>query len=204
MNTMTAELTDQPTIEALLRDVDRLRDRPCAGCRRPLCGHEAVFAIALGFKDAPRCLACLAGGLGRDPDTLRDDAYRHVVGRDCFRAAWHEAGRREGRDAERPSCLWPGGVPHVARNADSHISGAMPTAATPTARDADWDAGDMACGDLVLALRLRLTALPARAVLRLVASDPAAPQDLPAWCRLTGHRLLHADHPVYFIERRES
>jgi tRNA 2-thiouridine synthesizing protein A len=196
---MMAKPTDQPTLESLLRQLDGLRDCPCAECRRPLCGHEAVFAIALGFKDAPRCLACLADGLGRERDALRDDAYRHVVGRDCFRAAWHEAGRREGRDAERPSCLWSNGVAGTVRNAEP-----TPSGPTPVAWDADWDAGDMACGDLVLALRLRLTALPPRAILRLLASDPAAPQDLPAWCRLTGHRLRHAEHPVYFIERRES
>lgn len=66
-----------------------------------------------------------------------------------------------------------------------------------------WDAGQMACGELVLELRRRLLALPPRGRLRLVAEDPGAPSDLPAWCRLTGHRLLWADHPVYCIERKE-
>jgi tRNA 2-thiouridine synthesizing protein A len=71
------------------------------------------------------------------------------------------------------------------------------------AADAIWDAGDLGCGDLVLQLRLRIEGLPPGAVLRLVARDPGAPADLPAWCRLTGHRLLAAEHPVYLIQRKE-
>lgn len=62
----------------------------------------------------------------------------------------------------------------------------------------------MACGDLVLALRGRLNALAGGTVLKVTARDPAAPLDLPAWCRLTGHRLLAAEHPDYFIQRKET
>jgi tRNA 2-thiouridine synthesizing protein A len=40
-------------------------------------------------------------------------------------------------------------------------------------------------------------------VLRLVALDSGAPEDLPAWCRLTGHTLQAANHPVYLIRREE-
>ena len=67
----------------------------------------------------------------------------------------------------------------------------------------EWDAGDMGCGDLVMALRWQLKALPPRGVIRVTARDPAAPEDLPAWCRLTGHRLLTADHPFYVIQRKD-
>jgi tRNA 2-thiouridine synthesizing protein A len=69
--------------------------------------------------------------------------------------------------------------------------------------DAAWDAGDLGCGDLVLQLRFRMEALPPGAVLRLVALDPGARADVPAWCRLTGHGLVVAEHPVYFIRRKE-
>ena len=62
----------------------------------------------------------------------------------------------------------------------------------------------MGCGELVLALRLRLNALPARAVLRVIATDPAAPEDLPAWCRLTGNALVRMNHPEYLIRRKET
>jgi tRNA 2-thiouridine synthesizing protein A len=70
--------------------------------------------------------------------------------------------------------------------------------------DAEWDAGDTGCGDLVLELRHRVTALEPGAVFRLVARDPGAPADLPAWCRMTGHTLLSAAPPVYLIRRKET
>jgi tRNA 2-thiouridine synthesizing protein A len=69
--------------------------------------------------------------------------------------------------------------------------------------DVVWDAGDLACGDLLLQLRLRMEPMPAGQVLRLVALDPGAPADLPAWCRLTGHTLLSSEPPVYRIRRKE-
>lgn len=73
----------------------------------------------------------------------------------------------------------------------------------PTA-DAEWDAGDMGCGDLVLELRLRLKAMAPGRVLKVTARDPGAPADLPAWCGMTGHLLLKAQHPEYWIRRRED
>jgi tRNA 2-thiouridine synthesizing protein A len=66
-----------------------------------------------------------------------------------------------------------------------------------------WDAGDMGCGELLLALRGRLLALPPGAILRVIARDPGAPEEMPSWCRLTGHRLLCAEHPSYTIQRKE-
>ena len=70
--------------------------------------------------------------------------------------------------------------------------------------DLVWDAGDLGCGELVLELRFRMQDLSPGQVLRLVALDPGAPADLPALCRLTGHTLLSAEHPVYLIRRKES
>ena len=78
------------------------------------------------------------------------------------------------------------------------------SAAADPASDAEWDAGDMSCGDLVMELRRRLRAMAAGKVLRVVASDPGAPEDLPAWCRLTGHSLLAQRHPVYWVRRKEG
>lgn len=69
--------------------------------------------------------------------------------------------------------------------------------------DDAWDAGDMGCGELVLELRGRMLALAPGAVLRLTARDPGAPEDLPAWCRMTGHVLVRAEHPLYWIRRKE-
>jgi tRNA 2-thiouridine synthesizing protein A len=51
------------------------------------------------------------------------------------------------------------------------------------------DGGDRSCVALLLVLRRRICDLPAGTVIHLIASDPAASMDLPAWC-LTGHAYL--------------
>ena len=66
------------------------------------------------------------------------------------------------------------------------------------------DGADKACGELLLELHSRLReSLPGTRV-RLLALDPAAPIDIPAWCHLTGHLYLgrvHAsDPPAYDLE----
>jgi tRNA 2-thiouridine synthesizing protein A len=67
--------------------------------------------------------------------------------------------------------------------------------------DLEWDAGDLGCGELVLELHMRLSAMRPGQALRLTARDPGAPQDLPAWCRMTGHTLVSQHHPVYLIRK---
>ena len=47
---------------------------------------------------------------------------------------------------------------------------------------ARWDAGALGCGELVIELRGRLARLAPGSLFELVASDPGAPADLPAWC----------------------
>jgi tRNA 2-thiouridine synthesizing protein A len=183
----------------LLQDLDRLADARCAGCDRRLCGHHVLLSVALGFQDAPRCLACLAQGLGRGAAELREPLLDYIQDRDCYRRAWDVASDREGvARTKAPACVVAPSetVRTVPLPAPAVADGQVPAAS--------WDAGDMACGDLVLALRVRLNALPAGAVLRVTARDPAAPEDLPAWCRLTGHRLLRAAHPEYDIRRKET
>lgn len=68
--------------------------------------------------------------------------------------------------------------------------------------DSDWDAGDMSCGDLVLELRLKLMDLESGQVLRVQATDPSAPEDIPAWCQLTGNSLATVDQPYYWIRKK--
>lgn len=58
--------------------------------------------------------------------------------------------------------------------------------------DVEWDAGDLGCGELLLKLRVRLRTMPGR-VIRVTARDLGAIEDLPSYCRVTGHALLHAD-----------
>jgi len=70
--------------------------------------------------------------------------------------------------------------------------------------DAEWDAGAMGCGELVIELRGRMRALAPGQILRLVAHDSGAPEDIPAWCGLTAHALVAVAHPVYLIRRKEN
>jgi len=70
--------------------------------------------------------------------------------------------------------------------------------------DQRWDAGEAGCGQLVFELRRRLRQMEPGQRLELVVRDPGAPTDLPAWCRMTGHLLESANHPVYVIRRRDD
>ena len=74
----------------------------------------------------------------------------------------------------------------------------------PPKPDAEWDAAEMGCGEILMQLRIRLQPLQPGQIFKLTARDAGAPEDLPAWCRLTGHRLVFSGHPVYYIQRRES
>jgi tRNA 2-thiouridine synthesizing protein A len=65
-----------------------------------------------------------------------------------------------------------------------------------------WDAGELGCGRFVVELSSRMSRLSAGSTLEMRASSPGARTDVPAWCRLTGHTLVSAEHPVYIIRRR--
>ncbi|MEV4482151.1 sulfurtransferase TusA family protein [Micromonospora coxensis] len=56
----------------------------------------------------------------------------------------------------------------------------------------------------VIALARRLPQLPVGAVLRVLADDPAAAVDIPAWCRMRDQDFLapHPDPPAYDVRRR--
>jgi tRNA 2-thiouridine synthesizing protein A len=69
--------------------------------------------------------------------------------------------------------------------------------------DIEWNAGELGCGELVMELRMKMRAAPG-AVFKVIAFDAGAPEDLPAWCRMTGHSLLHHDsvHCSFWIQAR--
>lgn len=196
---------DAVLAERLLVRLAALDGAACARCAAPLCGHAATLSIALGFQDAPTCAPCLAAALERPVRVFLEEARDRILRRDCFRQGWRWASRREDQgpaDHARPPCLFlsrrgPELAPEAASEA-AQTGGAPPTPADT------WDAGDMSCGDLVLALRKRLQGLASGEALLLRATDPAAPEDIPAWCRLTRNPLAHHDHPRYWIRRKES
>jgi tRNA 2-thiouridine synthesizing protein A len=73
-----------------------------------------------------------------------------------------------------------------------------------TAPAAEWNAGDIGCGELILELRFRVEGLAPGHVIKVTARDPGARADMPAWCRMTGHELVSGEHPVYLIRRKEN
>ena len=79
----------------------------------------------------------------------------------------------------------------------------MTEATTPPRHDDSWDAGPLGCGELVLELRTRLAAMPGR-TLKLLAADLGAAEDIPAYCRMTRHELLHAQPPAFWIRARRD
>lgn len=60
----------------------------------------------------------------------------------------------------------------------------------PAAPDLVLDGGDQSCVKLLITLHRAISFLPDGAKVHLIATDPAAPIDLPAWCHLTGHTYL--------------
>lgn len=68
--------------------------------------------------------------------------------------------------------------------------------------DAFYDAGSMGCGELVLELRFKMEELKSGQIMKLIALDAGAPEDLPAWCNLTGHKLVKKEHPEYWIQKK--
>ncbi|MCJ1899496.1 MULTISPECIES: sulfurtransferase TusA family protein [Paracoccus] len=68
-----------------------------------------------------------------------------------------------------------------------------------------FDAGARGCGELVVLLRIRLRKMPGR-VLRVVATDPGAPEDIPAWCRMRRCDLLRHDPAThsFWIRSRDD
>jgi tRNA 2-thiouridine synthesizing protein A len=73
----------------------------------------------------------------------------------------------------------------------------------PSRKLETWDAGHMGCGELVMLLRVRLKAMPGE-VLRVIALDSGASEDLSAWCRMTRNELVHNDphSHTYWIRSR--
>lgn len=197
----TGEEVDSARLADLLAELKRHARTVCVECGVLPCGHEMLFSIALGFKDSPRCASCLARSLDRPSQELRDQLSDHMQHRDCFRQAWEIACLKEGFEpTPRPKCLWPSEI-SSDRVQSEFVSEKIDDEIPPTSV---WDAGYMSCGDLVLALRIRLQSMALGTILHVIARDPAAPEDLPAWCRLTGHRLVRGEHPDYFIRRKES
>ena len=193
---MTVDAAQGMRAEAVIEEVDRRWGAPCAACGVELIGHDVVLSLFLGTRSAPRCAACLARAFDRERDSFLRGAAQNVRRLPCYAAGWSHADTRLAALGDWPEERMPSAL-RMAR-----VDGAAldDTGADAAPLDADdgidagtvspevagvFDAGDMGCGDLVLELRSRLSAIPPGAVLVVRAVDPGAPGDLPAWCRVT-------------------
>jgi tRNA 2-thiouridine synthesizing protein A len=186
-------------VEMVLQSLAAATGSKCVQCSATVCAHDALASLVLGFRSEPRCTRCLAQELARDVSALRGQLTGYVLSKECLTVGWRWA---EARESE---CAWAetlSGPPNDTGR--SGTASVLPRSSVAPAHDADWDAGDLACGELVLELRRRLRTMAPGNIIRIRALDPAAPEDMPAWCRLTGHTLVHASPPDYFIRRKED
>ncbi len=189
--------------ETVIGEVERKWGSTCAGCSVRIVGHEVVLSMFLGLKDAPRCANCLAALHRQEAQDFLRRAAASIRRLDCYRAGWLHSEDRLRREGAWPHERFPSDIDLEREpDASSEDPGRTVARAIEPRSAADFDAGDMACGDLVLELRLRMRELSAGEVLRVRATDPGAPQDLPAWCRVTGHDLVRQETPRYWIRRR--
>lgn len=72
--------------------------------------------------------------------------------------------------------------------------------------DRMFDGGDLDCGSgLVLLLRENMLQVPVNGILEMRSREPTVADDLPPWCRMTGHEFLGAipgtECTRYFVRR---
>ncbi|MGD9887847.1 MAG: sulfurtransferase TusA family protein [Halothiobacillaceae bacterium] len=74
--------------------------------------------------------------------------------------------------------------------------------------DAELDARDLPCPMPLLKTKQALSTLAAGQVLRVLATDAAAPRDFAAYAEATGHVLLQTDflveQCVLYVKKRED
>lgn len=67
------------------------------------------------------------------------------------------------------------------------------------------DCRGVLCPVPVIELAKRMAGVPVGAVVEVLADDPAAAHDIPAWCRMRGHQLEETAEeggvPLYRVRR---
>ncbi|WP_067461367.1 nitrilase-related carbon-nitrogen hydrolase [Actinomadura macra] len=160
--------------------------------------EHAARTAALGID------AYLAGVCDSDPSVVDERGRRVAVTQRVWVAVASFAGRTGGYDpaAGHSGIRAPGGGV-VAQAGPEPGETVRATLRPPVV----IDGGDKACVRLLLELRGHLADLAPGTIVHLIATDPAAPIDLPAWCHLTGHGYLGpvgSDPPTYALQVTET
>lgn len=179
---------DQQKFDEIVAQLRYWTSQPCLACKSPLLAEDVLYSNALGFKTCPKCLACLAKGLEREQADLKTTLLQHIRRRPCLCRAFElSTGTHTQADC---SPIPTDGFTHDSNGA-------------PLIPDSIWNAGDLGCGDLVLLLRGKLRAMLPGELIQVTALDSGAPEDIPAWCNMTGNRLIYQQHPVYLIQNKD-
>ncbi|MBB5173362.1 sulfurtransferase TusA family protein [Texcoconibacillus texcoconensis] len=56
-----------------------------------------------------------------------------------------------------------------------------------------YDAGSASCGELIMNIYLKMKQLEVGQVMEVISYDLSAVEDVPSWCRMQGHTLLHSE-----------
>jgi tRNA 2-thiouridine synthesizing protein A len=73
--------------------------------------------------------------------------------------------------------------------------------------DKRLDAGEKGCGELLILVFKAMKAMQPSEILEVVAYSAGAPEDIPAWCRMTHNPLVAVEctKPAhFFIRKREA
>jgi tRNA 2-thiouridine synthesizing protein A len=65
-----------------------------------------------------------------------------------------------------------------------------------------WDAGDLGCGELIIELHKKMKKMQSGEIIEVIAQDKGAIEDLPAWSRMTGNKIIKMNHPNYFFQKK--
>lgn len=80
--------------------------------------------------------------------------------------------------------------------------------ATLPAADYEVDCRGTLCPMPVVRLRQEMDKIEVGKVIKIVATDPASVQDMPAFARNTGHELLHSERSdgvyEYYFRKQDS
>ncbi|WP_242894307.1 nitrilase-related carbon-nitrogen hydrolase [Actinomadura litoris] len=158
--------------------------------------EHAAGTAALGID------AYLAGVCEHDASVLAERAHRVAATQDVWVAVASFAGNT-GPYLPAAGCsgVRAAGGPVIAQAGPGTGEIARATLHAPVL----IDGGDRSCVRLLLELRGHIAGLGPGTVVHLIATDPAAPIDLPAWCHLTGHTYLGPvaspdERPAYALQ----
>ncbi len=196
------------------------------------CVLQGDVADGLKVRSAARLAAMQAGDLpaapaaaaGQASDLFSVATLQQTGGRrrQPFAPAFNDGQDGGPATGAAPECASPRpvpvavvGAPVKGHTASAPVGAAtdQPALVTPPAlpvpavlvEAAVFDGMGQACVDLLLAMARQVKALAPGAILKVVTDDPAAREDLAAWCRMTGHELADTvkgkGYASYYIRR---